>query len=59
MAVAGINTWTPSRDRTAEPVETKFSGANGNRENYVFPVKLNTSRISNPTRLIDTLLTEC
>ena len=37
--------------------ETKFSGANGdNREIFIFPVQLTTSRISNLTRLIHTLL---
>ena len=54
-----------TRDRTAEPVsrlpnpsrETKFSGANGDREIFVFPfpVQLITSRIGNLTRLILTL----
>ena len=28
--------------------ETKLSGANGDRENSVFPVQLTTSRIGNP-----------
>ena len=27
--------------------ETKFSGANGNREKIIFPVQLTTSRIGN------------
>ena len=35
--------------------ETKFSGANGDREISIFPVQLTTSRISNLTRLILTL----
>ena len=35
--------------------ETKFSGANGGRERFIFPVHLTTSRISNLTRLIHTL----
>ena len=32
--------------------ETKFSGANGDREIFIFPVQLATSRIGNLTRLI-------
>ena len=32
--------------------ETKFSGANGDREILIFPVQLTTSRIPNLTRLI-------
>ena len=35
--------------------ETKFSGANGDREILIFPVQLTTSRIGNLTRLIHTL----
>ena len=35
--------------------ETKFSGANGDREILIFPVRLTTSRIGNLTRLILTL----
>ena len=35
--------------------ETNFSGANANREIFIFPVQLTTSRISNLTRLIHTL----
>ena len=35
--------------------ETKFSGANGNREIFIFPVQLTTSRIGNLTRLIHAL----
>ena len=35
--------------------ETNFSGANGNREIYIFPVQLTTSRIGNLARLILTL----
>ena len=27
-----------TRDGTAEPVETKFSGAKGDREMFIFPV---------------------
>ena len=38
----------PSRD-------TKFSGANGDREKTVFPVQLTTSWIGNLTRLVLTL----
>ena len=32
--------------------ETKFSGANGDREIFIFPVQLTTSMIGNLTRLI-------
>ena len=35
--------------------ETRFSGANADREIFIFPVQLTTSRIGNLTRLIDTL----
>ena len=35
--------------------ETKFSGANGDREIFIFPAQLTTSRIDNLTRLIHTL----
>ena len=35
--------------------ETKFSGANGDREIFIFPVQLIASRIGNLTRLIQTL----
>ena len=35
--------------------ETKFSGANADREILIFPVQLTTSRIGNFTRLIHTL----
>ena len=35
--------------------ETKFSGANGDREIFLVPVQLTTSRIGNLTRLIHTL----
>ena len=35
--------------------ETKFSGANADRETFIFPVQLTTSRIGNLTRLILTL----
>ena len=34
---------------------TKFSGTNANRETFIFPVQLTTSRIGNLTRLIHTL----
>ena len=37
--------------------ETKFSGANADREILTFPVQLTTSRIGNLTRLIHTLAT--
>ena len=36
------------RTRLARP----FSGANGNREEFIFPVQLTTSRIGNLTRSI-------
>ena len=36
--------------------ETKFSGANGGTEIFIFPVQLTTSRIGNLTRLIHALL---
>ena len=35
--------------------ENKFSGANGDKEKIVFPVKITTSRVGNLTRLILTL----
>ena len=35
--------------------ETKSSGANGDRDIFIFPVQLTTSRIGNLTRLILTL----
>ena len=35
--------------------ETRFSGANGDREKNIFPVQLTTSRFGNLTRLILTL----
>ena len=34
--------------------ETKFSGANADREIFIFPVQLTTSKIDNLTRLIHT-----
>ena len=36
--------------------DTKFSGANGDREILNFPIQLTTSRIGNLARLIHTLL---
>ena len=36
--------------------ETKFSGANGDREIFIFPVQLTTSRIGNLTHLMIFLL---
>ena len=45
-----------TRDGTAEPVSRdQFSGANADREIFIFPVQLTTSRIGNHTRLIHTL----
>ena len=35
--------------------ETKFSGATADKEIFIFPVQLTTSRIDNLTRLIHTL----
>ena len=35
--------------------ETKFSGAEGDTEIFIFPVQVTTSRIDNLTRLILTL----
>ena len=35
--------------------ETKFSGANGDMEMFIFPVQLTTSRIGNLNRLTHTL----
>ena len=35
--------------------ETKFSGANADREIFIFPVQLTASRIGDLTRLIHTL----
>ena len=46
-----------TRDGTAElSRDTKFSGANGDKEKNVFPDQLTTSGINNLTRLIHTLL---
>ena len=36
--------------------ETTFSGANGCREKFIFPIQLTMSRIGNLTRSIHTLL---
>ena len=41
------------RTRLARP---SAQGANGDREKYIFPVQLTTSKIGNLTRLIYTLL---
>ena len=45
-----------TRDGTAKPItrETKFLGANGVGEIFIFPVLPTTSRIDNRTRLIHT-----
>ena len=46
-----------TRDGTAEPYrETRFSGAYRDKEIFIFPVQLTTSRIGNLNRLIHTLL---
>ena len=42
--------WDPNPSR-----ETKFSGANADREIFIFPVQLTTSRVGNLTRLIHIL----
>ena len=44
------------RDCRTMSRETKFSGANADREIFIFPVQLTTSRIGNLTRLVHTLL---
>ena len=44
------------RDWFRQCRETKFSGANGDMEIFIFSVQLNTRRIGNLTRLILTLL---
>ena len=49
---AGAGTGLPNPSR-----ETKFSGANADREIFSFPVQLATSRIGNLIRLIHTLAT--
>ena len=36
--------------------KTNFSGENGDKEMFIFPVQLTTGRISNLRRLIHTLL---
>ena len=36
--------------------ETKFSGVDGDREIFIFPVQLTTSRIGSHYRLVHTLL---
>ena len=47
-----------TRDRTDNPSrETKFSGVSGDREIFIFPVQLTTSRIGNLARLVITLAT--
>ena len=40
------------RDCRTPSCETNFSGANADREIFIFPVQLATSRIGNLTRLI-------
>ena len=45
-----------TRDRVLNPFrETKLSGANADREIFLFSVQLTMSRIGNLTRLIHTL----
>ena len=39
--------------------ETKFSGANEDREIFIFPVQLTTSRIGNLTRLMHIYIYMC
>ena len=48
QADAGTGLPNPSR-------ETKFSGANADREIFIFPLQLTTSKIGNLTRLILTI----
>ena len=46
-----------TRDGAAEPVlRNQFSGANRDRETFIFPVQLTTCGIGNLTRLTHTLL---
>ena len=46
-----------TRDGTAEPVSRdRFSGANGDKETFIFLVQLTKSRIGNLSRSIHTLL---
>ena len=45
-----------TQNGTAEPVSRDhISGANADRDTFIFPVQLTTSRIGNLTRLIHTL----
>ena len=44
------------RDRPNPFRETKFSGAKGDREIFIFSVELTTNRVGSLTRLIHTLL---
>ena len=48
-----------ARGGTAKPISRdQFSGTNNvDREVFIFPVQLTTSRIGNLTRMIDTLAT--
>ena len=39
--------------------EAKFTGANRDREIFIFPVQLTTSRIGNHTRLMPSPLSTC
>ena len=45
-----------TRDRPNPYRETKFSGANRDKEMFIFVVQLATTRIGNLTRWIHTLL---
>ena len=51
----GDNQADARRDLPNPYRENKFSGANGARKTFTFPVQLTTSRIGNLTRLILTL----
>ena len=61
---SGKGEWSPVSKHQIQPEcgewagcrETKLSGANGDRVNFVFPVQLTTSRIGNHTRLMPSLL---
>ena len=44
------------RDCRTRLEKTRFSGANGDRELFIFPVQLTTIKIGNLTRLVLTLV---
>ena len=59
---SGKGEWTPVSKRLIQPVcvdgraDVRRGGANGDRENSIFPVQLTTSRIGNHTWLMSSLL---